>query len=153
MARDTIPRFAVKSRLGHAFPLEDQVKPSRISECLEVEVSGDKRYSAVDTALSDERVTKTRLALLCQHLSSQAARATPIARADVNQRQVRQSMRGRRGELRVTEQFAQDGGRHYDLAVPECLVEHLDIITAVAFKERDPCAGVGCDHRSALSSA
>ena len=32
--------------------LEDQVKPRRISEGLEVEVSGDKRYSAVDTALS-----------------------------------------------------------------------------------------------------
>jgi hypothetical protein len=50
--------------------LEDQVKPSTLSEGLEVTVSGDKRYSAIDTALGDERVTKTCLALLCQHLSS-----------------------------------------------------------------------------------
>ena len=54
--------------------LDHQVKPSSLSESLEVTVSGDKRYSAIDTALSDERVTKTCLALLCQHLSSQAAR-------------------------------------------------------------------------------
>ena len=66
----------------NAQPLEDRVKPSRISEGLEVTVSGDKRYSAIDTALSDERVAKTCLALLCRHLSSQAARTMLIARAD-----------------------------------------------------------------------
>ena len=106
----------------HAHSLEDQVKPSSLSEGLEVTVSGDKRYSAVDTALGDERVTKTCLALLCQHLSSQAARALPIARADVNQRQVRQSMRGRRGEFRSLSNSVRTAGAITTWRSPSALV-------------------------------
>src|SRR5260370_42039803 len=58
-----------------------------------------------------------------------------------------------RRKARVTQEFREDNGHHYHLAIFQGAIEQLYVLTTAAFEKGNPTTCVSSDHRSAFSSA
>jgi len=67
------------------------VEAGGLGEGPEVAVAGDERDAAVDTGLRDEGVAEAGFAALRQDPGAESSCPLPMARFDVDQRQVRES--------------------------------------------------------------
>ena len=65
-----------------------EIEAGSVGERPEVPVSREERNPAIDTALSDQGIAEARLAALRQHLRPQLACPLPIARLDLDERQL-----------------------------------------------------------------
>ena len=65
-----------------------KIEAFRFGERPEVPVSREQRNPAINTALGDQGIAEAGLTALCQHVRPQRAGPLPIARPDLDQRQL-----------------------------------------------------------------
>ena len=109
------------------------------------------RKLAGEIAPNGPRVAEAGLPSGGEDPRPQHACALPVPVGCFHERHIAQRGRHGRIQARIAQQLRQDGGRHQDLAGLERAIEQVYIVTGVAPQERDPCAGVGGNHLSALS--
>lgn len=134
-------------------PFDDNIESGGVRKCAEIPISGYEANFAIETSLGDQCVSQARAAPSGENLRSQRARSMPIAGLDLDERKLRQRLCDVSRKPRVAQQFHQHGGNHEQMAVRERSIQQLGIFSPISFEESDPGAGVGRDHRSALSSS